>query len=643
MPDVSMDRAEPPLSSSVNASGASSSSATPSASEPSLTILVKNPTDRPGSPPFTLPVPLSSTVLQLKQRLSNTYPGSPAVTAQRLIYAGKLLQNSHKIATVLPNADTSATHTFHLVVSTLFPPVSTGSVTLSNGMSFPSAAAFSSASPGAFAAPVTAAPPSSNASASAPPGSSGTPTVPSMPGGAPYGAPFIPPSFYGTAPLHPQPQPPFYFGQPYYGVPLPPMPTDQTGSGAATSGDSGSAYRAHLQMMERLIAESWQAHMHAAAASAAAQANGQNASLAMHLRSHASQLEAHAAALHAQAQAQARAQATVGGGTPPALDGAQLPTPPPHPPMQQAPPPHPPQVQAAPRVDMHPFQERFHEANAQAAAQRDVAERAAMAANAAAQRVFAEARGPGGRARPANGIGFDIRLARFPADANLPGGEPRVRQFVFRLQLNWVLLLKLFVFVYVLGQDASRRRMYALILLAVSIYMWQMGYLRFVRRFVETALPNPRLLMEQLFPAARRPPPAQNTQQQPNRAAAGAFDDAHQPADQPQHQRVGQQPPRQQEQQQDGHPQQQQDQGETPAHQPHRFGRIAVVLSFLYSFVYGFVCSLVPAWNPEPHARLDDLIPRHGNAQEQGHGQRQAADVAPNANAPNDARHEHAE
>lgn len=57
----------------------------------------------------------------------------------------------------------------------------------------------------------------------------------------------------------------------------------------------------------------------------------------------------------------------------------------------------------------------------------------------------------------------------------------------------------------------------------------------------------------------------------------------------------------------------------------------------MYSFVYGFICSLLPAWIPDPHARLNELIPPQKEDQqprEAGAGQDEQAQ---------DNGHEHAD
>lgn len=65
-------------------------------------------------------------------------------------------------------------------------------------------------------------------------------------------------------------------------------------------------------------------------------------------------------------------------------------------------------------------------------------------------------------------------------------------------------MFKLMLLLYLFGQDGGRYRFYSLFGLAIAIYLWQMDYLRFVRRVIETALPDPRTLINRLFPAARR-------------------------------------------------------------------------------------------------------------------------------------------
>lgn len=311
---------------------------------------------------------------------------------------------------------------------------------------------------------------------------------------------------------------------------MPPPPSDRAPVGAPDH----AAYLTHLHAMERLIAQTWQTHRDATNAATAAHLAAAGAAttdalpadpthalhLAAQLHAHAAHLDAHAAALHAHAHAHARA-----------LQAARAP--------------------AAP-----------------AAAPVGNGEQGAVP--------------PGAPDGPGAAIGFDFRFGRFPqagvegaggpaaAAAAAAGGAaeaPRVRRFVFQFELNWGLIAKLALLVYLLAQDVSTQRLYLLIAVAGAIYLWQTGHLSFMRRMVATALPNPRQLIDNLFPTP---------------AAAPAGDEGVDGVER---------------------------EAQPPQRMPHRFGRTAVVLSFVYSFVYGFVCSLLPAWNPEPHPRMNELLP----------------------------------
>lgn len=523
----------------------------PTSNEDSITIIVKNPTDRPGTPPFTLSLPYTSTVAQIKENLASAYPGSPPVQSQRLIYAGKLLQNNSKLPDIMPNADLSAAHTVHLVVSprgnqphqtrqpTTTPPTSSPPHNPPNPPE------------GAYPYPLPMPP---FQPTMGPPFLGGiAPSFP-MP---PFGAPYVPPP--SDDPNHPsaagvpssrQPQMPNFSNLPPN---FPMHPTMYPGVDPASD-------HAHLQTMERLIGESWQAHAHATASATAAHANAHNAALAAQLHAQAAHFDAHAAALHAQAHAHARAHA---------MTAAQ---------------------------------------NQQQQQQQQDGSQPNPAANVNAQAAPpAGAVGPG-FPNPAAAMGgvpgmprvmFDFRMGRMgPDGAAAPNpNDPRVRHFVFQFQINWVLLLKLAVFVYILSQDASTQRVLLLIGVAIVIYLWQMGHLRFFRRIIAAVIPNPRQLMENLFPPLQR----QRQQQPQQNVPQGAHSNA----------------------------------GETQPQRrtPHRFGRVVILFSLLYSFVYGFVCSLLPAWNPEPHARIDEIL--------QNREPRRADDQL--RNAPDDGAHEHEE
>lgn len=507
-----------------------------------ITILVKNPTDRPGTPPFTLSLPYASTVAEVKDKLASTYPCNPAVNSQRLIYAGKLLHNSGNLTDIIPNADLSTVYTIHLVVSSRgAQSTSAQSTPLSHASGFASTAeqtgsngfgtqptTFPTQPPEApFLYPMNMPP--------FPPG-----LLPSFPY-PPFGAYVPPPSDNAATPGAPGgPFPPDVGNLP----PMPPYPNflNYAMAPAPHPNFDTAAYRAHLQTMERLIAESWQTHLNATAAAAAAHANAQNIPLAAQFQAQAAQLDAHAAALHAHAHAHARAHA-INAAQHSHHDGSQ------------------PQPQPQPQPNI----------------QANLPPQAGGPLPPVAGANFPNPNPPLVGIPGMPRVMLDFRMGRI--GPNAAGGvpnpnDPRVRQFVLQFQINWVLLLKLAVFVYILGQDATVSRVMLLIAMAVVIYLWQMGHLQFFRRLIATVIPNPRQLMENLFPPMQR-----QRQQQPL-------------------------PTR---------PQQQEGQDDSGEELPqrratHRFGRVAIILSLFYSFVYGFVCSLLPAWNPEPHARIDELL-----------------------------------
>lgn len=94
---------------------------------------------------------------------------------------------------------------------------------------------------------------------------------------------------------------------------------------------------------------------------------------------------------------------------------------------------------------------------------------------------------------PANAMGFDFRVHRQNA--------PRIRHFVFHFELNWSLIAKLALVVYFLTQEGHTTRVYFLVITAVTVYLWRLGHLRFLRTIFSTALPSPSRFVNMLFPA----------------------------------------------------------------------------------------------------------------------------------------------
>lgn len=153
------------------------------------------------------------------------------------------------------------------------------------------------------------------------------------------------------------------------------------------------------------------------------------------------------------------------------------------------------------------------------------------------------------------------------ADAGGGGGANVWRRhFVFQFNLNWALLAKLAFFVVLLAQDASRSRTNMLLVFAVVIYLWQTGHLGFLRRLMNVVLPSPNQLFEMVSSMAASADGAEN------------------------------------------------------AEVPRSFviRQSAVLTSYLYSFGYGFVCSLLPSWDPEPLPPLFHMFAANEQPFEEG-------------------------
>jgi len=81
-----------------------------------VSLVIKNPGNQ--SIDFRTEIELSKTVGDLKQLIAQQYPNNPAPQAQRLIFSGKLLEDSNVLTDLLKQHDTSFPQTFHLVVKT---------------------------------------------------------------------------------------------------------------------------------------------------------------------------------------------------------------------------------------------------------------------------------------------------------------------------------------------------------------------------------------------------------------------------------------------------------------------------------------------------------------------------------------------
>lgn len=500
--------------------------AIPESNQDTYSLLVKNPTDRPGTEPFTIHVEGKSTVRHLKALLAASYPGTPPVSSQRLIYAGKLLDDSYILKSVMASADHSVQHTVHLVVSNLHrsPASASGaSASRTSAIPGPSIRAHAQRANSDFTSTMPSQQPNPNAGnphygttfnpyiafQQYTPGMDGQrllfPTVPGMPPQDPNAYPFPYGPQYPSYPPPPSDVP--GYDQPRHTAHAPQMPFAPV---------DPSNYAAHLQAMERIIGDSLAAQQNSAqeaAAAAVAQGIGEGAD--------------------ARAAAQAAASA------------------------------------AAAAAAMHA------QAHVHAMANLDAGLRARLENNRGAPPVQNPAQAPG--------IGFGFQFGRGNRgiegvrpreyhNQNQAIGErgPRVRRFVFQFEINWSLILKLVLVVYLLGQEGSPRRVYTLMALALAVYLWQTNRLGFVRRVAEAALPNPVQLFEALFPP----------EEPPSEGDAGPVD----PVDTEQTANVSR------------------------SRAPNRFGRGAVILCFVYSFLYGFVSSLLPAWRPQALPRMEELL-----------------------------------
>ncbi|PXF43280.1 Homocysteine-responsive endoplasmic reticulum-resident ubiquitin-like domain member 2 protein [Gracilariopsis chorda] len=435
-------------------------------------LVIKNPTDGPGTLPFVLSLPVSTTVERLKNELCTKYPGSPSVETQRLIYAGKLLSDSQKLREFLsPHQQNGTPHTIHLVISAPQPPQS-----------------FSQASTTQNSSPTV----NDNADSS--------------------------------PDAQPPRLPPFAYNGQLFGGQAPRIPLHL----------QEVEYAEHLQLVESLLAQTLQN----------AAGTPPDPRLLAQMQQAADMAAAAAAAAAAGSQ-NVRAQ-----------------------PYATAPPLAPGNVMLPGMVPMHPQMPVQHVPPVNMADPRTLQQNMQQPPTQQGNDANPQRARQAGQPRRFNGFQLDVQIGRAGLQngarngVNVPN-QPHVRQFVFQLEINWALIAKLFFLVYLLGHEGNSRRMYSLIVAAIAIYLWQTGHLGWLRRFVNMALPNPRHLIEHLFP------------QQPSSENEDAA-------------------------------------GNTPA-RSNPYGYPAIMLSFIYSFIYGFVCSLLPAWNPQPLPRIEQIVqnPEH--------------------------------
>jgi hypothetical protein len=82
-------------------------------------IVIKNPSQ---SGDFRIEMPINNSVLQLKQKLEQSYDSRPPPANQKLIFAGRLLQDDALLSDILRQHDISIPQTFHLVIRPNAPP-----------------------------------------------------------------------------------------------------------------------------------------------------------------------------------------------------------------------------------------------------------------------------------------------------------------------------------------------------------------------------------------------------------------------------------------------------------------------------------------------------------------------------------------
>ncbi|GAB0490937.1 hypothetical protein MMPV_002178 [Pyropia vietnamensis] len=197
----------------------------------------------------------------------------------------------------------------------------------------------------------------------------------------------------------------------------------------------------------------------------------------------------------------------------------------------------------------------------------DVAGRGGLAGGVPAPAVGVVADGGGG-----GGGAVDGRAAPPPMGGHAGGGgggaaaavagggpQPRARRvFALRLQVDWALMLKLAFVIVLLGQDASHRRLYGLVAGGLALYMALSGRLTGVLAWAARAAPSPGRMAAALAPGGWMPNAGATDGGGGGIGGAAA--------------------------------------GGGQAAGPPTARMLGVCV---YAFVYGLVCSLVPAWRAE--------------------------------------------
>ncbi|KAA8490795.1 hypothetical protein FVE85_1242 [Porphyridium purpureum] len=143
------------------------------------------------------------------------------------------------------------------------------------------------------------------------------------------------------------------------------------------------------------------------------------------------------------------------------------------------------------------------------------------------------------------------------------------RPMVLRFEINWALILKLAFVVFLIGQEGPPWKIFLMSFVAVMIYMWQIGRLAPLQRFVEQNFPNPARLFP-VLPDGDLPQENQGQHGHEQQFPANAREDRGDAL------RAGQATPS----------------AGSQVGPPNRPS-----LYFL-SFFYGLICSLVPSWRP---------------------------------------------